>query len=102
MPQSISGTDPSPALSGGYISIKKDGKELHIVSVPSFVFGSDRYRDSASQNEDEFEDDEGNEFSIIISSSNVGVDWELSLSAKNGQDKDLAKRIKMDYQSNEY
>jgi hypothetical protein len=102
MSQSISGTVPSPALSGGYISVMKDGEEIHIVSVPSFVFGADRYRDSTSQNEDEFEDDEGNEFFISIVSSNVGVDWELSLSARNGNDKDLVSRIKIDYQSNEY
>lgn len=102
MSQTVMRTDPSPALSGGYISIIKDGKEIHISSVPSFVFGSDRYRDSLSRNEDEFEDDEGNEFSITIVSSNVGVDWELRFSAKNGQDQDLASRIAMDYQKNEY
>lgn len=102
MPQSISCTNPAPALSGGYISIRKDGNEIHIVSVPSFVFGSDRYRDSVSQNDDEFEDDEGNGYSIGIVSSNVGVDCELTISAKNGSDKDLARRIEMIFQGNEY
>jgi len=102
MARLISGNDTLPPLSGGYISIIKDGKEIHIASVPSFVLGADRYRDSVSENDDEFEDDEGNEFSINIWSSNVGVEWELNLSAKNGNDKALANRIKTEYQSNAY
>ncbi len=102
MSQSITGNDSLPSVSGGYISIIKDGKEIHIASVPSFVLGADRYRDSVSENDDEFQDDEGNEFSISIWSSNVGVDWKLNLSAKNGDDGALASRIKMDYQRNDY
>ncbi len=98
----ITGNDCLPPVSGGYISIKKDGKEIHIASVPSFVPGADRYRDSVSENDDEFEDDEGNEFSISIWSSNVGVEWALNLSAKNGDDKSLLSRIKTEYQSNDY
>jgi len=102
MSKMIKGNDGLPPISGGYISIKKNGNEFHIASVPSFVLGADRYRDSVSENDDEFEDNEGNEFAISIRSSNAGVDWELSLSAKNGDDEDLAKRINMEYQSNDY
>ncbi len=102
MAELITGEDSLPSLYGGYLSIIKDGKEIHIFSVPSLVFAADRYRDSVSENDDEFEDDEGNEFSISIRSSNIGVEWELDLSAKNGDDKTLVSRIKMEYQSNDY
>lgn len=91
-----------PQIYGGYISIKKDGKEFHISSVPSFVLGTDRYHDSVYENGEEFEDDEGNKYEIKICSSNVGVDWELILSAKNGNDESLEKRIITEYQSNDY
>jgi len=101
MPKTIAGNDCLPPVTGGYISIKKDGKEFHIASVPSLVLGADRYRDSVTENDDEFIDDEENGFAISIFSSNVGVDWELSLTAKNGDDEELAKHIEMEYQSND-
>jgi hypothetical protein len=102
MSLSISGTNCSPAISGGYLSIKRDNKEIHISSIPTPVLIADRYRDSVVENDDEFVDEEGNEFAINISSSNVGVDWEIVLSAENGNDTELARRIKLDYQPNEY
>ncbi len=102
MPQLIKGKDSLPPILGGYILIIKDGEEIHISGVPSFVPGADRYRDSVSENNDEFEDDEGNEFSIRICSSNQGVEWELNLSAKDGDDKALAAHIRTEYQSNDY
>ncbi len=102
MSRIITGNDGLPPISGGYLSIKKEGKEFHIASVPSFVPGADRYHDSVLENDDDFKDKEGNQFVISIWSSNVGVDWKLSLFAKNGDDETLAKHIDMEYQSNDY
>lgn len=102
MPLSISGNTATPALSGGYLSIKRDSKEIHISSIPTPILMADRYRDSVTENDDEFKDEEGNEFAVNIFSSIVGVDWETKLSAKNGNDTELAKRIKLDYEPNDY
>lgn len=93
----ITGTESLPPIYGGYLSIKKDGKEFHISGVPSCVVGADRYRDSVSRNDDAFEDNEGNKFAITIMSSTAGVDWELDFTAKNGDDKTLAARIGLEY-----
>ncbi len=102
MPRTITETECLSPMFGGYISIRKDGNEFYIASVPSFVLGADRYRESVSENDEKFKDDEGNEFEISIWSSTVGVDWKLSLSAKNGDDEVLEKRISMEYQNNDY
>ena len=97
----IEGTDCLPPLSGGYLIISIDNEEFNIVSVPSPVFGADRYRDSVSENSDIVEDEEGNVFSITVLSSNVGVDWIIEVGAKSDEEK-LRKRIDVEYQANEF
>lgn len=99
----IEGTDCMPPISGGYLIINLDGSEFHITSVPSPVLGADRHRDSVSENYDMVEDDEGNEFSILVWSSNVGVDWQIDVNAAKGVDeKDLKERIDVEYQANDF
>ena len=94
--------DALPSIYGGYIFIKKDGHEFYIASVPSLMLGSQLCVDSIFDNCETFADDEGNEFEINISSSNVGVDWALRLSAQNSNDKALSQHISMEYKSNDY
>jgi len=102
MTQLIKERNSLPPVSGCYLSIIKDNKEIHISSVPSFVLGADRYRDSVSENDDEFKDDEGNEFLIKIYSSDTGVEWMLNVSPINGDVNALRNRIRMEYQGNDY
>ncbi|ETR68472.1 MAG: hypothetical protein OMM_10496 [Candidatus Magnetoglobus multicellularis str. Araruama] len=97
----IEGTDCLPPLSGGYLIINIDKKEFHIVSVPSPVLSADRHRDSVNENSDFIEDEEGNEFSITVLSSNVGVDWTIEVKTKSDE-KELRKRIGVEYQANEF
>ena len=87
-----------PPLNGGYIVITLDGEELHLVSAPSMIWGADRHRDSVAENFDQF-DENGNEFSISIYSSNVGVDWEISVTT---EDDTLKSRISVEYHANDY
>ncbi|MGI2125325.1 hypothetical protein [Shewanella oncorhynchi] len=99
----IEGTDCLPPISGGYLVINIDGSEFHITSVPSPVLGADRHRDSVSENYDTVEDDEGNEFSIIVWSSNVGVDWQIDVKVSEGVDEqELKERIDVEYQANDF
>ncbi len=79
----IEGTDCMPPVSGGYLIISLDGKEFYIVSVPSPVLRADRSRDSVAENYDTVKDPDGNEFSINVWSSNVGVDWEIDVKASD-------------------
>ncbi len=97
----IKGNDFLPPLSGGYLIVNIDKKEFCIVSVPSPVLGADRHRDSVNENSDIVEDDEGNEFSITVLSSNVGVDWQIDVKAKGDEDK-FRKRIDVEYKANEF
>jgi len=99
----IDGTDCMPPISGGYLIINLDGNELHIVSVPSPVLGADRHRDSVSENFDTIEDDDGNNYSINVWSSNVGVDWQIDVTAASGASEDELKgRIEVEYQANDF
>jgi hypothetical protein len=97
----IEGTDCLTPLSGGYLIITIDKKEFHIVSVPSPVLSADRHRDSVNENSDFVEDKEGNEFSITVLSSNVGVDWTIEVKTKSDEE-ELRKRIDVEYQANEF
>ena len=97
----IEGTDCLPPLSGGYLIIYIDKKEFNIVSVPSPVLSADRHRDSVTENSDIVEDEEGNEFSITVLSSNVGVDWIIEVETKSDEE-ELRKRIDVEYQANEF
>ena len=96
----IEGNDSLPSVSGGYLLISLDGQELATVGVPSPRY-EDRYSDSVVENDDEFDDEEGNRYSVNVYSSNVGVDWVVSVS-NEGNDADIKKRIKVEYQANEY
>jgi len=99
----IEGTDCMPPISGGYLIINIDGSEFHITSVPSPVLGADRHKDSVSENYDLVEDDEGNEFSIHVWSSNVGVDWQIDVNVSTeGDEEDLKERIEVEYQANDF
>jgi len=96
----IEGSDSLPSVSGGYLYISLDGEELATVSVPSPAF-EDRYRDSVVENDDAFEDEEGNQYDVSIFSSNVGVDWVITVS-NNLSDSNIKDRIQVEYQANEY
>lgn len=95
----IEGNDCMPPISGGYLLVYRGTKELGVISVPSPNYTADRYRDSVSGNHDVFEDDEGNEFNIDVWSSNVGVDWEISVKTDN---ENLANEVKVEYYANEF
>ncbi len=99
----IEGTDCMPPISGGYLVINIDGGEFHIVSVPSPILIADRHRDSISENYDKIEDTDGNEFSINVWSSNVGVDWAIDVTAADSEkNEELRARINVEYQANEF
>ncbi|MDY4370126.1 hypothetical protein SNR26_20700 [Pectobacterium brasiliense] len=95
----IEGNDCLPSVSGGYLVITIDGEEIATVGVPSPAF-EDRYRDSLVENDDEFTDEEGNTYSISVYSSNVGVEWVVTV---DSEDTDSIKdRLHVEYQANEY
>lgn len=89
-----------PALAGGYLSIFKDGKEIFIAGVPSPVPFPNRYRESVSENDEIFEDEEGNEIAITVQSSSVGVDWRIDVNQSEGA-KSLNGRLDARFQPNE-
>lgn len=95
----IEGNDCLPPVSGGYLVISLDGEEIASVSVPSPNY-ADRYSDSVVENDDEFEDSEGNSYSISIYSSSVGVDWSIDVTSKESTD--LKDRVRAEYIPNEY
>ncbi|MFA0492024.1 hypothetical protein AB4563_24050 [Vibrio splendidus] len=94
------GNDCMPSISGGYLLITFDGEEVAMVSVPSPIF-ADRHRDSVNQNFDQFEDDNGNDYDVLVSSSNIGVDWTITVSNSKGES-DLENRIVVEYLPNDY
>jgi len=99
----IEGNDCMPPISGGYLIVKIDGNELDIVSVPSPNLYADRHRDSVTENFDNIEDEEGNEFSIIVWSSIGGVDWQIDITASDIEKEDaLKERIDVEYQANDF
>ena len=99
----IEGNDYMPPVSGGYLIVKIDGDEFDIVSVPSPILGADRHRASVTENFDHIEDKEGNQFSIIVWSSNVGVNWKISITASDiEKEKALKERIDVKYQANDF
>ncbi len=97
----INGNDSMPPVSGGYLIVEKDGKELHVVSVPSPNLYADRYSDSVSENDDTFEDAQHNIFTMNVWSSKVGVDWELKIVSVE-TDNTLPTRINVEYKANVY
>ncbi|HHG3261857.1 TPA: hypothetical protein ACPVXX_004486 [Vibrio parahaemolyticus] len=95
----LTGTDCMPSISGGYLLVTLDGEEVATVGVPSPNF-ADRHSDSVNDNYDDFEDSEGNQYSVTVWSSNVGVDWEVEINSLS--ESDLESRIDVEYQSNDY
>ena len=96
---SINGADGMPPFNGGYIVINLDGEELYIVSVPSMIWGTERYRDSIVDNFEQLDDENGNVFNVSVYSSKVGVDWEIDVIT---EDETLEDRISVEYHANEY
>ncbi len=97
----IEGNDCTPPVSGGYLIIKKDKQTFHVVTVPSPNLYADRYKDSISENDDTFEDDTSNEFTMNVWSSNVGVDWQLDIALSKNDDS-LSERISVEYRANAF
>ncbi|WP_057621868.1 hypothetical protein [Vibrio crassostreae] len=96
----LEGTDCMPSISGGYLVIKFDDNEIGMVSVPSPIF-ADRHRDSINQNFDDFEDKFGNQYSILVTSSNVGVDWTVTVK-NNDDESDLEEKLEVEYIANDF
>jgi hypothetical protein len=96
----LSGSDCAPALAGGYLSLLKDGREIFIAAVPSPLPFADRHRETIAENDEIFEDEEGNEISISVQSSNVGIDWFIEVNQKEGAE-NLEGRLDTRFQANE-
>lgn len=94
----LDGNDCLPPVSGGYLIIFKNDKELSVISVPSPILSANRHRDSVIENNDSFSDDEGNDYSVSVWSSNVGVDWQVDVSAPC----DIRDQLKVEYRANEF
>jgi len=73
----IEGTNGNVALNGGYLYIYLADDLIHIASIPSPNFLAERSFDSAVENQDDFQDEFGNEYSIAIFSSITGINWYL-------------------------
>ncbi len=95
----LSGNDRIPALNGGYLYIYKNEKLLHIASIPSPNLSGENYRQSVVENDEHFSDSEGNEFTIGILSSNVGVDWHMT---SYPDDENTLKNIRYEIRQNEF
>lgn len=95
----IEGNDCLPPVSGGYLVIYIDDEEFASVSVPSPNY-ADKYSDSVVENDDDIEDDEGNNYSVSVYSSNVGVDWTIDVTSEKSDE--LRDRVHAEYIPNEY
>lgn len=99
----IAGVESMPTLNGGYLVLKIDDRDFHITSVPSPNLLGERYRDTVSENYDKVEDEEGNTYSILVTSSNVGVDWTIDIdTAQNDDQFNLQDRIAVEFLANDY
>jgi hypothetical protein len=96
----LSGSDCLPAPAGGYLSVLKDGEEIFIAAVPSPVPFADRFRESVSENDEIFEDEEGNEIAVAVQSSSVGVEWSIDVSQSEGTES-LVGRLDARFRANE-
>ena len=95
----LQGSEALPAIDGGYLYIHKDKKLLSIVSIPSPNLLAERNRDSIVENDDDFVDEDGNEYSITIQSSMYGIDWFLTNYPDN---EDVIKQLSYEVKYNEY
>ncbi|CAM3918564.1 hypothetical protein VA7868_00904 [Vibrio aerogenes CECT 7868] len=89
-----------PSVSGGYLLITRNGKEIATVSIPSPVF-TGRIQEITNQNSDSIEDHDGNRYSVQVSSTPSGVDWEMTVTAA-GDENQLKCEIAVEYQPNDY
>ena len=94
----LEGNASSVALAGGYLYIYRDDTLIHIASIPSPNLLADRSSDSVVENVDEFEDENGNAFVIVINSSITGIDWSLE---QYPDDTDRLMRLHCDVRLNE-
>ena len=95
----LSGSYPLPAVSGGYLYVSFDNELLRIVSIPSPNLMADNNELSKVENEDEFTDNAGNDYSILIVSSKYGVDWRL---VTRINDLEMLKKFHYKVKLNEY
>lgn len=72
-----------------------------MVTVPSPNLYADRHQDSVSENDDTFEDDSSNEFTMNVWSSLAGVDWQLGIVPFESDDL-LSERISVEYRANAF
>lgn len=73
----LEGRDGRVALDGGYLYIYLDGKLIHIAGIPSLYHLAERTSDSSVENTDDFVDDNGNNFEVVIYSSLAGIEWAM-------------------------
>jgi len=95
----LEGSDSQPALNGGYLYIYLDNNLLTIVSIPSPNLMADNSSQSTVENDDEFQDKDGNDYSIIVFSSMYGIDWSLDTYP---EDENIIKKISYEVKRNEY
>jgi hypothetical protein len=99
MEEKLSGSEPSPAIEGGYLYIYKGDELLGIVSIPSPNLLAENYRDSMVVYDDIVTDSEGNEYSVEVTSSLYGIDWRIY---EYPDDKDILNQIRVEVKYNEY
>ncbi|OIP53998.1 MAG: hypothetical protein AUK54_07370 [Helicobacteraceae bacterium CG2_30_36_10] len=95
----LEGSDSQPALNGGYLYIYLNNNLLTIVSIPSPNLMADNSSQSTVENDDEFQDKDGNDYSIIVLSSMYGIDWRLDTYP---EDENIIKKISYEVKRNEY
>lgn len=95
----LEGSDGQPAINGGYLYIYQDDELLTIASIPSPNLMADNSSQSTVENDEQFQDKDGNEYSIMIFSSMHGIDWVLDIYPK---DEDIIKKISYKVKHNEY
>jgi hypothetical protein len=94
------GNDCLPSINGGYLVIRFEDSEIGMVSVPSPIF-ADRHRDSINQNFDDFDDELGNQYSVFVSSSSVGVDWTVTVS-NDTDESSIEEKLEVEYIANDF
>lgn len=68
-----------PALSGGFLDVKIDNSTVWTVSIPRPYLMTNSRRESLSEWSEDFDDDDGNHYVAIVSSSIYEVDWQIEI-----------------------